>query len=152
VREIVVQVGRTGALTPVANLEPVLLAGTTVSRATLHNADEIERLDVRVGDYVTIEKSGEIIPKVLNVVTSRRTGDEQPFAFPSHCPVCGGDVSRPEGEVVARCVASDCPAQVKGKILHFSSRRAMNIEGLGERLVINSSKPDSCAMRATFTL
>jgi DNA ligase (NAD+) len=132
---IVVQVGRTGALTPVANLEPVQLAGTIVSRATLHNADEIERLDVRIGDFVTIEKSGEIIPKVLNVVTSRRTGEEKPFTFPIHCPVCGGDVSRPEGEVVARCVASDCPAQLKGKILHFASRRAMNIEGLGERLV-----------------
>ncbi len=135
VNEIVVQVGRTGALTPVANLEPVQLAGTVVARATLHNADEIERLDVRVGDWVTIEKSGEIIPKVLNVVLSRRGDDEQPFIFPAHCPVCGGDVSRPLGEVVARCVASDCPAQLKGKILHFASRRAMNIEGLGERLV-----------------
>ena len=136
VREIVVQVGRTGALTPVANLEPVLLAGTTVSRATLHNADEIERLGIQIGDYVTIEKSGEIIPKVLTVVASRRVeGEQTPFAFPTKCPVCGGDVSRPEGEVVARCVASDCPAQVKGKLLHFASRRAMNIEGLGEALV-----------------
>lgn len=136
VREIVVQVGRTGALTPVANLEPVLLAGTTVARATLHNADEIERLGIQIGDYVTIEKSGEIIPKVLTVVTSRRAkGEQTPFTFPTKCPVCGGDVSRPEGEVVARCVASDCPAQVKGKILHFASRRAMNVEGLGEALV-----------------
>lgn len=132
---IVVQVGRTGALTPVANLQPVLLAGTTVARATLHNADEIERLDVRVGDWVLIEKSGEIIPKVLKVIESRRTGDEQPYVFPTECPECGGIISRPEGEVVARCVAADCPAQRKARILHFASRRAMRIEGLGEALV-----------------
>jgi DNA ligase (NAD+) len=132
---IVVQVGRTGALTPVANLQPVLLAGTTVARATLHNADEIERLDVRVGDWVLIEKSGEIIPKVLKVIESRRTGDEQPYVFPTECPECGGIISRPEGEVVARCVAADCPAQRKARILHFASRRAMRIEGLGEVLV-----------------
>jgi len=132
---IVVQVGRTGALTPVANLQPVLLAGTTVSRATLHNADEIERLGVRLGDWVLIEKSGEIIPKVLKVIDSRRTGEEQPYGFPKTCPECGGIVSRPEGEVVARCVAADCPAQRKARILHFASRRAMRIEGLGEALV-----------------
>jgi DNA ligase (NAD+) len=132
---IVVQVGRTGALTPVANLEPVLLAGTTVARATLHNEDEIRRLDVRVGDYVLIEKSGEIIPKVLKVIESRRTGEEQPYVFPTECPECGGIISRPEGEVVARCVAADCPAQRKARILHFASRRAMRIEGLGEVLV-----------------
>lgn len=132
---IVVQVGRTGALTPVANLQPVLLAGTTVSRATLHNADEIERLGVRLGDWVLIEKSGEIIPKVLKVIESRRTGEEQPYSFPKTCPECGGIISRPEGEVVARCVAADCPAQRKARILHFASRRAMRIEGLGEALV-----------------
>ncbi|MBV9210816.1 MAG: NAD-dependent DNA ligase LigA [Acidobacteria bacterium] len=132
---IVVQVGRTGALTPVANLQPVLLAGTTVARATLHNEDEIRRLDVRVGDYVLIEKSGEIIPKVLKVIESRRTGEEQPYVFPTECPECGGVISRPEGEVVARCVAADCPAQRKARILHFASRRAMRIEGLGEALV-----------------
>jgi DNA ligase (NAD+) len=122
-------------LTPVANLEPVLLAGTTVSRATLHNQDEIDRLGLRVGDWVLIEKSGEIIPKVLKVVESRRTGKEEPFVFPTTCPDCGGIISRPEGEVVARCVAADCPAQRKGRILHFASRRAMRIEGLGEALV-----------------
>ncbi|MBV9957796.1 MAG: NAD-dependent DNA ligase LigA, partial [Acidobacteria bacterium] len=132
---IVVQVGRTGALTPVANLQPVLLAGTTVARATLHNEDEIRRLDVRVGDWVLIEKSGEIIPKVLKVIETRRTGDEQPYVFPTECPECGGIISRPEGEVVARCVAADCPAQRKARILHFASRRAMRIEGLGEALV-----------------
>lgn len=135
VLSIAVQVGRTGALTPVANLEPVLLAGTTVSRATLHNQDEIKRLDIRVGDWVLIEKSGEIIPKVLKVIESRRTGSEIPFVFPTECPDCGGIISRPDGEVVARCVAADCPAQRKGRILHFASRRAMRIEGLGEVLV-----------------
>lgn len=134
VKEIIVQVGRTGALTPVALLEPVQLAGTVVSRATLHNEDEIKRLGVRVGDWVTIEKSGEIIPKVLKVVESRRTGAEKRYKFPSKCPVCGGGVSRPEGEVVARCVAADCTAQLKARLLHFASRRAMRIEGLGDAL------------------
>ncbi len=135
VLSIVVQVGRTGALTPVANLQPVLLAGTTVSRATLHNEDEIKRLDVREGDWVLIEKSGEIIPKVLKVIESRRTGAEKRFRMPKNCPVCGGVISRPEGEVVARCIAADCAAQLKARLLHFASRRAMRIEGLGEALV-----------------
>jgi DNA ligase (NAD+) len=135
VLSIVVQVGRTGALTPVANLEPVQLAGTTVARATLHNEDEIRRLDVREGDWVLIEKSGEIIPKVLKVVESKRTGKEKRFRMPKKCPVCGGVISRPEGEVVSRCVAADCPAQLKARLLHFASRRAMKIEGLGEALV-----------------
>lgn len=132
---ITVQVGRTGALTPVANLEPVLLAGTTVSRATLHNADEIKRLGVRIGDWVLIEKGGEVIPKVLKVIESKRTGTEKRFRMPKKCPVCGGEISRPDGEVVARCVAADCPAQLKGRLLHFASRRAMRIEGLGDSLV-----------------
>ncbi|HEX8706655.1 MAG TPA: NAD-dependent DNA ligase LigA [Pyrinomonadaceae bacterium] len=135
VLSIIVQVGRTGALTPVANLQPVLLAGTTVARATLHNEDEIKRLGVRLGDWVLIEKSGEIIPKVLKVVESRRNGTEKPFRMPKKCPVCGGLVSRPEGEAVSRCVAADCPAQLKARLLHYASRRAMRIEGLGEALV-----------------
>jgi len=134
VLSIVVQVGRTGALTPVANLEPVFLAGTTVSRATLHNEDEIKRLGLKIGDWVMIEKSGEIIPKVLSVIKSKRTGDEKPFRAPKKCPVCGGAISRPEGEVVARCIAADCPAQLMGRLLHFASRRAMRIEGLGVAL------------------
>ena len=134
VLDIKVQVGRTGALTPVAYLEPVFLAGTTVSRATLHNEDEIERLGVKIGDWVMIEKSGEIIPKVLSVVTSKRTGKEKDFEPPKECPVCGGLISRIEGEVVARCVAADCHAQLMGRLLHFASRRAMRIEGLGESL------------------
>ncbi|MGH9907850.1 MAG: NAD-dependent DNA ligase LigA, partial [Pyrinomonadaceae bacterium] len=135
VLSISVQVGRTGALTPVANLDPVLLAGTTVSRATLHNADEVKRLGVRIGDWVLIEKGGEVIPKVLKVIESKRTGNEKRFRMPQKCPVCGGEISRPEGEVVARCVAADCAAQLKGRLLHFASRRAMRIEGLGESLV-----------------
>ncbi|HEX2271249.1 MAG TPA: NAD-dependent DNA ligase LigA [Pyrinomonadaceae bacterium] len=136
VLDIVVQVGRTGALTPVANLEPVFLAGTTVSRATLHNEDEIKRLGLKIGDWVMIEKSGEIIPKVLSVIKSKRTGNEKPFRPPKNCPVCGGLISRPEGEVVARCVAADCRAQLVGRLLHFASRRAMRIEGLGDVLAI----------------
>ncbi len=134
IKEISVQVGRTGALTPVAILEPVQLAGTTVSRATLHNEDEIKRLNVRVGDHILLEKSGDVIPKVLKVVESRRTGAEQRFRMPKKCPVCGGVVSRPEGEVVARCVAADCAAQLKARLLHFASRRALRIEGLGDAL------------------
>jgi DNA ligase (NAD+) len=136
VLSIVVQVGRTGALTPVANLEPVFLSGTTVSRATLHNEDEIERLGLKIGDWVMIEKSGEIIPKVLSVIKSKRTGKEEPFTPPTHCPVCGSEISRIEGEVVARCVAADCAAQLVGRLLHFASRRAMRIEGLGDVLAI----------------
>jgi DNA ligase (NAD+) len=136
VLSIVVQVGRTGALTPVANLEPVFLAGTTVSRATLHNEDEIQRLGLKIGDWVMIEKSGEIIPKVLSVIKAKRTGKEKPFKPPKNCPVCGGEISRIEGEVVARCVAADCAAQLVGRLLHFASRRAMRIEGLGDVLAI----------------
>jgi DNA ligase (NAD+) len=100
----------------------------------LHNEDEIRRLDVKIGDWVMIEKSGEIIPKVLSVVTSKRNGSERPFRPPKHCPVCGGLISRIEGEVVARCVAADCQAQLMGRLIHFASRRAMRIEGLGESL------------------
>jgi DNA ligase (NAD+) len=135
VNDIVVQVGRTGALTPVAILEPVSLAGTTVARATLHNPDEVKRLGIRIGDWVLIEKGGDVIPKVLKVIESKRTGEEKAFRMPRKCPVCGGEISRPEGEVVSRCVAADCPAQLMGSLLHFASRRAMRIEGLGESLV-----------------
>ena len=130
-----IQVGRTGALTPVAHLEPTLLAGTTVSRASLHNEDEIKRLDLKIGDYVMIEKSGEIIPQVLSVVASRRDGSETEFEFPRICPVCGSDAVRPEGEAVRRCTNDVCPAKVKARIGYFSSRKAMDIEGLGEVLI-----------------
>jgi DNA ligase (NAD+) len=131
VHEIFVSVGRTGALTPVAMLEPVPLGGVTVSRSTLHNEDEIARLGLRIGDWVLIERGGDVIPKVLKVIESKRTGKEKKFQMPEECPVCGGRVSRPEGEAVSRCVAADCPAQLIGRLLHFASRRAMRIEGLG---------------------
>ncbi len=130
-----IQVGRTGALTPVAHLEPTLLAGTTVARASLHNEDEIKRLDLKIGDYVMIEKSGEIIPQVLSVVTAKRDGSELDFEFPHVCPVCSFEAIRPEGEAVRRCSNPDCPAKLKARILYFSSRKAMDIEGLGEVLV-----------------
>ena len=130
-----IQVGRTGALTPVAHLEPVLLAGTTVARASLHNEDEIKRLNIKIGDTVLIEKSGEIIPQVLGVVESKRDGSETEYEFPTICPVCGFDAIRPEGEAVRRCVNPDCPAKIKGRIGYFASRKAMDIEGLGDVLI-----------------
>lgn len=134
VNDILVSVGRTGALTPVAMLEPVPLGGVTVSRSTLHNEDEIRRLSLKIGDWVLIERGGDVIPKVLKVIESKRTGKEKAFKMPDKCPVCGGSVSRPEGEAVSRCVAADCAAQLMGRLLHFASRRAMRIEGLGEAL------------------
>jgi DNA ligase (NAD+) len=133
--DIQVQVGRTGALTPVAYLEPTLLAGTTVARASLHNEDEIKRLGIMIGDTVLIEKSGEIIPQVLQVIESKRDGSEKKYEFPTKCPVCGYDAIRPEGEAVRRCVNPDCPAKIKARIQYFASRKAMDIEGLGEVLV-----------------
>ena len=132
---IEVQVGRTGAATPVAHLSPVLLAGSTISRATLHNADEIARKDIRVGDQVVIEKGGEVIPKVVRVIESLRTGKEKPYVFPAHCPVCGGALYRVDEEAVHRCVNASCPAQIKGRLLHYASRNAMDIDGLGDRVV-----------------
>ena len=134
-QDIQVQVGRTGALTPVAYLEPTLLAGTVVARASLHNEDEIKRLDIKLGDTVLIEKSGEIIPQVLQVVVSKRDGSERQYQFPTKCPVCGFDAIRPEGEAVRRCVNPDCPAKIKARIQYFASRKAMDIEGLGDVLV-----------------
>jgi DNA ligase (NAD+) len=130
-----IQVGRTGALTPVAHLEPTLLAGTTVARASLHNEDEIKRLDLKIGDYVTIEKSGEIIPQVLSVIASKRDGSETEFEFPTVCPVCSSPAVRPEGEAVRRCVNDVCPAKIKARIGYFASRKAMDIEGLGDVLI-----------------
>jgi DNA ligase (NAD+) len=134
VKDIVVQVGRTGALTPVAMLEPVQLSGVTVSRSTLHNEDEIKRLGLRIGDWVMVERGGDVIPKVIKVIESKRTGDEKRFRMPTKCPVCRGQISRPDEEAVSRCVAADCPAQLLGRLLHFASRRAMRIEGLGVAL------------------
>lgn len=135
VREIVVQVGRTGQLTPVASLDPVELAGTTVSRASLHNAEIIDALDVRVGDRVTIEKAGEIIPQVVSVEVSARSGAEVAFEMPARCPVCDAPVERREGEVALRCPNPRCPAVVKGVISYFGQRTAMDIDGLGDALV-----------------
>jgi len=133
--DIQVQVGRTGTLTPVAYLQPVALAGTTVSRASLHNEDEIARLGVMIGDTVAVEKGGEIIPKVISVNTARRPADARPFEMPAHCPVCEGNVVREEGEAASRCINRACPAQLQKAIEHFSSRTAMDIDGIGEALV-----------------
>jgi DNA ligase (NAD+) len=134
-KEIKVQVGRTGVLTPVAILEPVHLAGTVISRATLHNADEIKRKDIRIGDTVLIEKGGDVIPKVVKAVTTKRTGKEKIFEMPDRCPVCSAGVVRMEGEVAVRCGNMACPAQLKNRLKYFGSRGAMDIEGLGEVLV-----------------
>ncbi|HJW13998.1 MAG TPA: NAD-dependent DNA ligase LigA [Thermoanaerobaculia bacterium] len=135
VEGISVQVGRTGVLTPVAHLSPVLLAGTTVKRATLHNYEDLSRKDVRVGDTVAVEKGGDVIPKVVRVILEKRPEDSKPFEMPSRCPVCGDPVAREPGEVATRCVNPACPAVVREALTHFCSRRAMNIEGLGEKLV-----------------
>ncbi len=130
-----VQVGRTGKLTPVAHLEPVFVAGTTVSRATLHNAEEIARKDIRVGDTVVVERGGEVIPKIVEVVLSERPASAQPFATPKTCPVCGTHVARMVDEVDLRCPNASCKAQIEERIKHFARRQAMDIEGLGDKLV-----------------
>ncbi|MCB2155805.1 NAD-dependent DNA ligase LigA [bacterium] len=128
-------VGRTGAVTPVANLSAVRLAGTTVKRATLHNVDELDRLGIKVGDSVVVEKGGDIIPKVVRVLESLRTGDELKIAIPENCPSCGSKLVQLEEEVALRCVNAACPAQVRERIIHYASRNAMDIEGLGEKVV-----------------
>src|ERR1700736_4835561 len=133
--DIIVQVGRTGTLTPVAVLEPVLVSGSTVARATLHNEEEIKRKDIRIGDTVVIEKAGEVIPAVVGVKTAARTGKEKRFRMPTTCPVCGGKIVKDEGQIGLRCVNVRCPAQLKRRIEHFASRGAMDIEGLGEMMV-----------------
>jgi DNA ligase (NAD+) len=136
IEDIVPQVGRTGKLTPVAWLKPVPIGGTTVSRATLHNMDEIERLGVKIGDWVEVERGGDVIPKVVKVVEDKdHPRGRKHFEMPEHCPVCGGNVVRTPGEVDHRCVNANCPAKLQGTILHFASRHVMNIDGLGEALV-----------------
>ncbi|MGI8959472.1 MAG: NAD-dependent DNA ligase LigA [Bryobacteraceae bacterium] len=130
---IEVQVGRTGTLTPVARLKPVAVAGVTVSNATLHNEDEIARLDVQIGDTVVIERSGDVIPKVVRV--SEKAKDRRPFRMPTACPVCGGHVVREPGEAASRCMNTNCPARLRESLLHFASRRVMDIDGLGDALV-----------------
>lgn len=135
VRDIQPQVGRTGAVTPVAILDPVEVSGSTVSRATLHNEDEIRRKDIRIGDTVFIEKGGDVIPKVVKVVESKRSGGEKMYKTPDKCPACGAAVSRPEGEAVARCAGASCPAQLREKLLHFTSRGAMDIDNVGPAVI-----------------
>lgn len=135
VEDIVVQVGRTGKLTPVAVLTPVAIGGTTVGRATLHNAEEIARLGLEIGDHVLVERGGDVIPKVVEVVREKRPAHTRPFQFPTHCPECGSAVVRTEGEVDHRCVNANCPARLREALLHFAARGVMNIEGLGEALV-----------------
>lgn len=135
VKDIIVQVGRTGSITPVAILSPIILSGSTVSRVTLHNENEIKRKDIRIGDVVLIEKGGEIIPKVIRVLGEKRTGKEKIFTMPISCPVCGAGIYRPENEIVARCTNTSCPAQLKERLFHFASRKAMDIDHLGPQLL-----------------
>jgi DNA ligase (NAD+) len=133
--KIDVQVGRTGALTPVAWLEPVEVGGVTVSRATLHNQEEVEKKDIRENDMVIVQRAGDVIPEVVKVITANRTGSEQVFRMPLSCPVCGAKVEKKEGEVVFRCPNPDCPAQVRERLIHFVSKGAMDIDGLGEKII-----------------
>jgi DNA ligase (NAD+) len=135
VQGIEVNVGKTGTLTPVAKLEPVELAGVTIRNVSLHNEDELRRKDVRVGDTVLIERAGDVIPYVVKVIETKRPTDTEPFVFPERCPACGGVAARAEGEAYWRCMNAACPAQLKGRLQHFGSRRAMDIEHLGESLV-----------------
>lgn len=135
VRDIIVNVGRTGVLTPAAVLDPVVVAGSTVSRATLHNIDFIREKDLKIGDTVLIQKAGDVIPEVVKVLTERRSGSEREFEMPKTCPVCGAPVHREEGEAAWRCTDVDCPAQLARNIIHFVSRDAMDIEGLGPQIV-----------------
>ena len=130
------QVGRTGAITPVANLEALQLAGTTVRRASLHNADQISLLDLRMDDTVVVEKGGEIIPKIVGVNTDLRKPNAKPLVYATHCPECGTELIRLDGEAKHYCPnQAGCPPQIKGRVMHFASRKAMNIDGLGEETI-----------------
>jgi DNA ligase (NAD+) len=135
VEAIAINVGRTGALTPLAHLHPVQLAGTTVQRATLHNSDYIAQLDLRTGDTVIIRKAGEIIPEVVRVLPELRPEGTQPFQMPTYCPVCNQPVVRQAGEAVTRCINASCPAILKGALTHWASRNALDINGLGDKIV-----------------
>ena len=135
VEDIIISVGRTGALTPVAVLEPVRVGGVEVSRASLHNEDEVRKKDVRIGDTVVIQRAGDVIPEVVKVVESKRSGIERVFIMPDKCPVCGSEAERPEGEAIHRCTGFACPAQIKENLAHFVSKRAMNMDGLGRKLL-----------------
>lgn len=135
VEEIVPQVGRTGVITPVAHLRPVEVSGVMVSRATLHNWEEMEKKDIRKGDTVVVERAGDVIPAVVKVITEKRKGDEQPLAIPAGCPECGSEVVKIPGEVAVRCLGLSCPAQIRETIIHFASRHAMDIDGMGDRYI-----------------
>ena len=135
IQDIMPQVGRTGAVTPVARLNPVFVGGVTVTNATLHNQDEINRKDIRIGDTVIIERAGDVIPKVVKVINEKRQNNSKPYSLPDSCPSCGHNVYRPEGEAVARCQNLSCPAQIKGRIEHFVSKNALDIDGIGNKLV-----------------
>jgi DNA ligase (NAD+) len=135
IADIVPQVGRTGVITPTAHLRPVEVSGVTVSRATLHNWEEMERKDIRIGDTVVVERAGDVIPAVVKVLTEKRTGLEKPLPIPSNCPECGSEVVKIPGEVAVRCMGLSCPAQIRESIIHFASRSAMDIEGLGEKYI-----------------
>ena len=135
VKNITVNVGRTGAVTPLARLQPVSLAGTTVPRASLHNSDYIAELDVRVGDTAVVRKAGEIIPEIVRVLPELRPEDSQPFQMPTHCPECGSVLEHLEGEAITRCINASCPAILRGSLIHWASRDAMDITGLGEKIV-----------------
>ena len=133
--DIVPQVGRTGVITPVAHLKPVEVSGVVVSRATLHNWEELEKKDIRIGDTVLIERAGDVIPAVVKTFTDKRNGSERSLPLPEHCPECGSKVTKVPGEVAIRCLDPSCPAKVREAIIHFASRNAMDIEGLGDRYV-----------------
>ena len=135
IEDIVVGVGRTGVLTPVAVMKPVQVGGVTVSRATLHNEDEIAKKDVRIGDTVIVQRAGDVIPEVVKVIEAQTHRQEKPFRMPEKCPVCGSKVVRLEGEAAHRCIDLACPAQIRENIRHFVSRGGMDIEGLGDKIV-----------------
>ena len=135
INDIFTSVGRTGAITPVAKLQPVEVGGVTVTNATLHNQDEIDRKDIRIGDTVIIERSGDVIPKVIKVIQEKRTKDAKVYHLPDHCPECNNQLMRPENEVVFRCLNYSCPAKIKGNIKHFVSKNALDMDGLGEKLI-----------------
>lgn len=135
INDIFASIGRTGAITPVAKLEPVEVGGVTVTNATLHNQDEIDRKDIRIGDTVLIERSGDVIPKVIKVIQEKRPKNTKGYHLPNHCPACNGGLLRPENEVVFRCFNYSCPAKIKGKLKHFVSKHALDIDGLGEKLI-----------------
>ena len=134
-KDIICQVGRTGAITPLAILEPVVVAGSTISKTTLHNEDFIKEKDIRIGDHIFIQKAGDVIPEVVEVLKNKRTGKEEKFEMPKVCPVCGAEVVREEGESINRCIGIECPAKMLRNIVHFVSREAMNIDGLGESII-----------------